>query len=176
MSRSLIALGCLGALVLAACSPTVSSTEPPAPQAASQRSTSSQQDPDMEIAKEKYLPVVFEIREIIDPLVGPLTWKMREEIKLVDHTERSPFLRIGTSFGEELKSQRINEKQVLSDFNTAVTKYGFSPAQQIAREDGGAALNATNDECAIAELRISPANVRVWVDLYTNCPNWSQGS
>lgn len=111
----------------------------------------------------EYLPIVLELREILDPIIGPLLWKEPMETRIVTHTERPPFARIGTSFGDGVALKTVDPDEVFRAFNTVARKHGFSQAPRVEWVDGGISLTADNGIGTTIETRVGQ-NLRIWVD------------
>lgn len=113
--------------------------------------------------RREHEPTVLALQTAIDPVVGPLLWKEPRDARLVTHTERPDFVRVGPAIGDGVALSTINPGAVLSTFNDIAAKHGLNPADAVQAVDGEYACTADNQIGTTLELRIGH-DVRIWVD------------
>ncbi len=111
----------------------------------------------------EFEPRIRALQEALTTVIGHLLWKEPHDARLVTHTERQDFVRVGPMVGDGVALETIDPDAVLEAFNATVTRLGFPPAPAITAVDGELACTADDQIGTTLELRIG-GDVRIWMD------------
>lgn len=111
----------------------------------------------------EFTPVLEQLRAALEPAVGVLLWKDAREARLVTHTERRDFVRVGPIFGDGVALSTIDPDAVLEIFNKAASSANLHPAQRTETVNGEYSWTADDQIGTTLELRIG-RDVRFWMD------------
>nr|WP_108870863.1 hypothetical protein [Tessaracoccus timonensis] len=111
----------------------------------------------------EFTPVLEQLRTSLEPAVGVLLWKDAREARLVTHTERRDFVRVGPIFGDGVARSTVDPDQVLKIFNKAAASADLHPAERTESVNGEFSWTADDQIGTTLELRIG-RDVRIWMD------------
>ncbi len=111
----------------------------------------------------EFTPVLEQLRVSLEPAVGVLLWKNAREARLVTHTKRRDFVRVGPIFGDGVALSTIDPNEVLEIFNQAAVSANLHPAERTESVNGELSWTADDQIGTTLELRIG-RDVRIWMD------------
>lgn len=112
---------------------------------------------------EDYRPVLEAVRDVVERTAGPLWWTDPTEPRIVTHTERPPFARVGPLVGDGVATATVQERVLQNALDKLVRKHGFTGVDKLESIGGQWSATCRDGHGTTLEFRCGQ-DARIWVD------------
>lgn len=108
-------------------------------------------------------PQVEELQHAVEPVVGTLLWKPARETRLITHTERQDFVRVGPIIGDGVAMTTVDPDELRAAVAAVAARHGYPEPGPVVLEDNEYKLTVDDQIGTQLQVRVG-VDVRLWAD------------